>query len=60
MSNVSRIETPCISICQIDRLAGVCTGCKRTIQEIAHWLSYTHEQRRGIMDELPKRSITPS
>ncbi|MSR13574.1 MAG: DUF1289 domain-containing protein [Gammaproteobacteria bacterium] len=51
------METPCLSICKIDRASGVCTGCKRTIQEVASWLHYTDEQRRKIMEELPIRTF---
>jgi uncharacterized protein len=49
------IETPCISICRIDRATSVCAGCKRTLQEITSWLHYTDEKRREIMEALPLR-----
>jgi predicted Fe-S protein YdhL (DUF1289 family) len=49
------LETPCIDICTIDEVNGLCKGCFRTIDEIAHWASMTAEQRRAIMAVLPKR-----
>jgi predicted Fe-S protein YdhL (DUF1289 family) len=49
------LETPCIDICTIDEADGLCKGCFRTIDEIAHWASMTAEQRRDIMAVLPKR-----
>lgn len=53
------IVSPCISICQIDRATSVCAGCKRTLQEIANWLQYSHAQRALIMELLPLRTPTP-
>lgn len=49
------IETPCINVCSIDLSTGLCAGCGRTRGEIAAWSSISHEQRRSIMAELPRR-----
>ena len=49
------ILTPCIGICRLDA-QGLCEGCRRTLQEIAAWSSYSDEQRRHLIDDvLPKR-----
>jgi predicted Fe-S protein YdhL (DUF1289 family) len=53
--DMPRIETPCIKVCVIDRKSRLCEGCGRTIDEIAAWSVYTHEDRRRIMAELPSR-----
>ena len=55
MSPRGEMESPCVSICQINRATGECEGCRRTLQEIATWLQFSAEERRRIMDELPKR-----
>jgi predicted Fe-S protein YdhL (DUF1289 family) len=55
IQNRAPIETPCISICEIDRPTGLCRGCGRTVPEIARWSSLTGEERRHIMAELPAR-----
>jgi len=55
IQNRSPIETPCVSICDIDRASGLCRGCGRTVPEIARWSSLTGEERRRIMAELPAR-----
>lgn len=47
--------SPCIKICVIDRQRGLCTGCLRTLDEIAAWSRLTPEARRRIMDDLPAR-----
>ncbi|MAA99920.1 MAG: DUF1289 domain-containing protein [Stappia sp.] len=52
------METPCIKVCRIDQSRGICTGCLRTLEEIAGWGSYTPAQRREIMNALPSRDLT--
>lgn len=50
------ILSPCTGICRLD-VHGLCEGCHRTADEIAHWIAYTDEQRLRLMnDELPKRA----
>lgn len=49
------MESPCVKICVIDPLAKRCTGCQRTLEEIARWSSMTSTERRRIMAELPAR-----
>jgi len=49
------IQSPCIGTCTLGP-GDLCVGCFRSGDEIAAWLSYTHEQRRTIMDELPSRA----
>ena len=53
------IESPCIKVCVIDADRGLCTGCLRTLDEIAAWSRLTPEARRRIMDELPARAAPP-
>lgn len=50
------METPCIKICAIDPVSGNCTGCARTLAEIAGWSRYTEAERRRVMSELPARA----
>jgi hypothetical protein len=49
------LETPCVEICEIDDATGLCTGCGRTLNEIAGWAQLTDSQRREIMARLPAR-----
>ncbi|MGD9803897.1 MAG: DUF1289 domain-containing protein [Hyphomicrobiaceae bacterium] len=49
------IETPCIGVCNLDAASGICTGCGRTLEEIASWSRLSPEQRRQIMSELARR-----
>lgn len=46
-----RMETPCVGVCSVDA-RGVCTGCGRTLEQIAQWTSFTAAARLAIMQEL--------
>lgn len=49
------METPCISVCVIDKATGLCEGCARSVPEIARWSAMTSSERRAIMQQLPAR-----
>ncbi|NVP57926.1 DUF1289 domain-containing protein [Mycoplana rhizolycopersici] len=52
------MESPCILVCSIDDTTGYCFGCGRTREEIGGWISYSADQRRSVMAELPARLAT--
>jgi uncharacterized protein len=49
------IETPCIKVCVLDPASGQCSGCGRTLDEIARWGGMSEAERRTIMTALPAR-----
>jgi len=49
------IESPCVKICTYEPHSGFCSGCGRTLDEIARWSEMSGEERRRIMAELPAR-----
>lgn len=49
------METPCIGVCHIDLVSGLCDGCRRSRHEIAMWARITPAERRKLMDELKTR-----
>ena len=51
------VDTPCVQICIINDEDGLCVGCARTLDEIAHWGSLSAEARRAVMDTLPDRRL---
>ncbi len=51
------MESPCINVCVIDKDAGLCEGCGRSIKEIAAWSRLTPSDRRRIMDRLEERKF---
>jgi len=34
---------------------GLCMGCFRSLHEIAHWLTFSQEQRERIVEQLESR-----
>jgi predicted Fe-S protein YdhL (DUF1289 family) len=49
------ISSPCTTVCVIDSASGLCSGCGRTLGEIAQWGSLSEAERRAIMASLPER-----
>jgi len=54
LKKYEKIISPCIDECVINK-NGYCTGCFRSIKEIAAWAEMTNEERQMIMAELAKR-----
>jgi predicted Fe-S protein YdhL (DUF1289 family) len=52
---VSEIPSPCIGVCQLDPISGLCTGCMRTLAEIAAWPAASDEERLVIVQRLRAR-----
>jgi len=52
-------SSPCTKVCKIKE--GVCTGCRRTLEQIREWGSMTDEQRQDAMRELkwPEPELPP-
>jgi uncharacterized protein len=44
-----RPSSPCKEICRLDTSASVCTGCGRTLGEIAEWGSATASRQHEIV-----------
>ena len=49
------MKSPCVKVCQMDPVRGLCLGCARTLDEIARWGGMTDAERDRIMAELPRR-----
>jgi predicted Fe-S protein YdhL (DUF1289 family) len=47
--------SPCIKVCVMDPVRGVCLGCCRTLDEIAAWGAMGEAQRARVMAELGAR-----
>ena len=51
------VASPCINVCRMDAASGYCEGCRRSIDEIAAWSTYSDEQKRAVLAQLPNRTI---
>jgi predicted Fe-S protein YdhL (DUF1289 family) len=49
------LSSPCIKLCVVDGISGLCFGCGRTLPEIAQWGRLGEDQRRAIMAGLAER-----
>ena len=49
------ISSPCVKICVVDPLAGLCIGCGRTVAEISLWREMDEGERERVMAQLPER-----
>lgn len=47
--------SPCIDVCRIDPDTGLCTGCLRTLEEIANWGRYSDHEKRAVNRTLAAR-----
>ncbi|KMO20250.1 DUF1289 domain-containing protein [Methylobacterium platani] len=48
-------SSPCIRLCVLDPVSGLCEGCGRTGSEIAAWGGLPEAERLRIMAGLPAR-----
>jgi predicted Fe-S protein YdhL (DUF1289 family) len=47
--------SPCIRVCVLDEARRTCTGCRRTVGEIARWWSMRDDEKRAVLAALPDR-----
>lgn len=52
---VPGVASPCIGVCRLND-DDVCTGCRRTLDEIAEWSNVSDDRRRAILDAIAARS----
>jgi predicted Fe-S protein YdhL (DUF1289 family) len=52
------VPSPCISVCVLDARGGYCTGCFRTLDEIAAWGTLDAAAKRRIVALLPARKTS--
>ncbi|SFU16669.1 DUF1289 domain-containing protein [Sedimentitalea nanhaiensis] len=52
----NEIDSPCVNICVVHPVERLCTGCLRSIDEIARWSRMTSDERAAVMAELPDRA----
>ncbi|HQR04127.1 MAG: DUF1289 domain-containing protein [Proteobacteria bacterium] len=53
-----QVTSPCCGICELDPDSGLCTGCYRTLDEIACWCMADEAVRRAIREAADQRRQT--
>ncbi len=56
----STVPSPCTSICTMDAATGLCTGCARTLQEIAQWAACSDDEKRAVLRAVAERTAARS
>lgn len=55
--STDQVESPCIKVCQLDEKQ-ICTGCGRSLDEIASWSRMTNDERRAVcVAALERKSV---
>lgn len=49
------VPSPCISICRMDEASGWCSGCLRTLDEIAAWSTLDEPAKLAVWRRLSAR-----
>lgn len=49
------VASPCIGICTLDASGTYCTGCLRTLHEVATWSTMRSDDKRAVLAALPAR-----
>ena len=50
-----KVPSPCLSICRMDAVTGLCEGCLRTLDEIARWGMADDAARRAVWERIGER-----
>jgi len=51
------VPSPCINICRMDAASGWCSGCMRSLAEIAAWSSMPDAAKQAVWSRLPLRRV---
>ena len=49
------VPSPCTQVCTLEAETGRCTGCLRTIEEIAAWGTLDDDGKRAVWQQLELR-----
>jgi predicted Fe-S protein YdhL (DUF1289 family) len=51
----STVASPCVNVCQMDSLSGLCRGCFRTLDEICAWSRAVDDVKLDILAAVDRR-----
>jgi predicted Fe-S protein YdhL (DUF1289 family) len=51
----SDVPSPCVNVCQMDPVSGLCRGCLRNLDEIAGWLDFSVTEKCLVLERLDER-----
>lgn len=50
---MSTVDSPCVNVCMMK--AGFCTGCHRTLEEIANWYQMSDAEKQQVVTTAAQR-----
>jgi hypothetical protein len=50
------VRSPCVSVCRMDAVSGLCEGCMRTLGEIGAWSDLDRAQRLAVWQQIEQRA----
>ena len=56
-AHLKPVPSPCINVCQMDPASGWCSGCLRTLDEIAAWSTLDGPAKLAVWRRLPARRL---
>lgn len=56
-THVGALPSPCINVCKMHEISGLCIGCRRTIPEIVAWSHASEAEKRAIWHAIQARNI---
>lgn len=56
LADEAHVPSPCISVCRMDAVTGLCEGCFRTLDEIAGWGLSSDAEKRATWQRLVERA----
>lgn len=54
---LEEVKSPCVGVCAIDDLSGLCHGCQRTIDEIKGWWDMSQSEQKNLLSRLEERQM---
>ncbi|HAF01152.1 MAG TPA: DUF1289 domain-containing protein [Methylophilaceae bacterium] len=55
MSEQQKVDSPCIGVCSMDDLTGLCLGCYRTLDEIQGWWELDEAGKLAVIKQASTR-----
>ena len=56
-NNQAEVKSPCIGVCSIDEVSGLCQGCYRTVEEIKAWWDMGQIEQSDLLLKLVERQL---
>lgn len=57
IADAEALASPCIGICSMDQVSGLCLGCYRTIDEIRAWRDMPDADKRQLLELVQERQL---